>query len=543
MIELLLGSPSSLLVTVLGATSLLSIAYLAYLAIYRLYLSPIAGFPGPRLAALTYWYEFWYDVVAEPEYTFKIGRLHKRYGPVVRVNPDEIHVLDPDFFDAIYAGSGRRRDKWDWVTRSFGVDESLIGTLGHEEHRVRRAALSPYFSKQSVRALQPLIDRNTGILLRRLAALAGEGAPLRLDDAYAALTNDVVEDYAFGRSEHRLEAAGFDPSFRNAMLQGGKAAHVLKHFPAITEALRRLPGWLLRWLSPDMGAYTQLQAGVKAQVAELHSAHATHAYDSSRRTIFHEILTSKHLSDHDKSPGRLWQEGEVVVAAGTITTAWALGVATYFLLATPPILARLKAELEAAVPSRDAAPPSLLALEQLPYLTGVVQEGVRLSHAISHRMHRICPDETLVYRGGGGREWRIPPGTPVSMASNLVHHDERVFPDSHAFRPERWIEGPPGGSSSSSSRLDRYLVSFGKGGRACLGINLAYAELYLTLATLFRAYGSAQVRGKDDIGTLELFETSARDLVMTSGDVVPDMAEGPRGLRVRVHSTQSDVSM
>lgn len=57
-----------------------SILYFSYVTVYRLYLSPIAHFPGPRLAAWTYWYEFWYDVVAEPEYTFKIGRLHKEYG-------------------------------------------------------------------------------------------------------------------------------------------------------------------------------------------------------------------------------------------------------------------------------------------------------------------------------------------------------------------------------------------------------------------------------------------------------------------------------
>lgn len=54
--------------------------YFVYLTANRIWLSPIAGFPGPRLAAWTYWYEFWYDVVAEPEYTFKIGRLHKEYG-------------------------------------------------------------------------------------------------------------------------------------------------------------------------------------------------------------------------------------------------------------------------------------------------------------------------------------------------------------------------------------------------------------------------------------------------------------------------------
>ncbi|KAK7960783.1 hypothetical protein PG988_011997 [Apiospora saccharicola] len=69
--------------------------------------------------------------------------------PIIRINPKEIHIVDPNFYDTSYAGSGRKRDKWDWIIRSFGVDESVIGTLGHDEHRVRRAALSPYFSKQS----------------------------------------------------------------------------------------------------------------------------------------------------------------------------------------------------------------------------------------------------------------------------------------------------------------------------------------------------------------------------------------------------------
>lgn len=310
------------------------------------------------------------------------------------------------------------------------------------------------------------------------------------------------------------------------MLQGGKAGHVLKHFPWLMDILRKLPDSLLLRLSPAMGAYSQLQTSVKQQVGQIQHAHHTHAYDKTRRTIFHEILNSK-LSDYDKSTDRLWQEGEVVVAAGTITTAWALGVSAYFALATPSILSRLKAELEAAIPD-PAQPLDLIALEQLPFLTGVVQEGIRLSHAISHRLHRICPDETLVY-SDGDREWCIPPGTPMSMTSNLVHHDERVFPDSHAFLPERWEANP---------RLDRYLVSFGKGGRACLGINLAYAELYLTLAALFRVYGSVEVRGKDDVGYLELFNTSAADLVITSDTVLPTMPEDSKGLRVKVHSRE-----
>ena len=54
--------------------------YSVYGAVWRLYLSPIAHIPGPRLAALTLWVEFYYDVVLCGRYTFKIMEYHQRYG-------------------------------------------------------------------------------------------------------------------------------------------------------------------------------------------------------------------------------------------------------------------------------------------------------------------------------------------------------------------------------------------------------------------------------------------------------------------------------
>ena len=59
-------------------------------AIYRLYLSPLAKFPGPKLAALTLWYETYYDVWHRGKYVYEIERMHKTYGIISRKSPREL---------------------------------------------------------------------------------------------------------------------------------------------------------------------------------------------------------------------------------------------------------------------------------------------------------------------------------------------------------------------------------------------------------------------------------------------------------------------
>lgn len=76
----------------------------------------------------------------------------------------------------------------------------------------------------------------------------------------------------------------------------------------------------------------------------------------------------------------------------------------------------------------------------------------------------------------------IPAGTPVSMTSVLIHDNPDIFPDPFRFNPDRWLE------DHARQRLQRYLVSFGKGTRMCAGMNLAMAEIYLTLASVFRQF-------------------------------------------------------
>lgn len=91
------------------------LAWLAYSILKALYnvspLHPLSHIPGRKLAAATYLPEFYHDVVKFGSYTGEIREMHKRYGPLVRISPTEIHCSDLDFSDEIYAGPGRKRDK------------------------------------------------------------------------------------------------------------------------------------------------------------------------------------------------------------------------------------------------------------------------------------------------------------------------------------------------------------------------------------------------------------------------------------------------
>jgi hypothetical protein len=63
-----------------AAAFVLWIVFLVSLAIYRLYFHPLAKFPGPKLAALTKWYEFYYEAILRGQFTFRIQEMHKKYG-------------------------------------------------------------------------------------------------------------------------------------------------------------------------------------------------------------------------------------------------------------------------------------------------------------------------------------------------------------------------------------------------------------------------------------------------------------------------------
>lgn len=243
--------------------------------------------------------------------------------------------------------------------------------------------------------------------------------------------------------------------------------------------------------------------------------------DVSHPTIFHELLSSALLPDCEKTPARLAQEGQILVQGGTLTTSWVLSLATFHLLHRPSTLRKLRDELFAAIPDPNETMP-LATLESLPYLRAVVKESLRHGIGTSGRLSRIALNESFAIRDHENtRECHIPPGTVVSMSPYKTIMDEHIFPDPMGFHPERWL--------GDGEKLEKYLTVWGGGTRVCLGMALANAELYLTLAKLFRRWGGSGAVGRDevgdvrpgDIGIFKVFETSPRDCQMASDYFIP----------------------
>lgn len=191
------------------------------------------------------------------------------------------------------------------------------------------------------------------------------------------------------------------------------------------------------------------------------------------RTVFGSLLQSD-LPPSEKALPRLVEEGFALFAAGTETISWALTVITYHVLTKPAILEKLTAEIGGII-DEPGQLPDWADLEKLPYLGGVVYEGLRLSYGLANRSSRIAPGEDLIYRGSWVPENRktptqveyvIPRGFAVGMSQVITHHDESIFPDSHAFFPERWLDD----KNQHRKELDRALLTFSKGSRGCLGI-------------------------------------------------------------------------
>ena len=177
------------------------------------------------------------------------------------------------------------------------------------------------------------------------------------------ILEDVVTEYSFGESESRLDYPDWSPEYYDASMESAKTGSLLKQMIWIYHLIDALPVSVQAALSPslklilgmqkvgDVSLISQLglltpQKNIENIIVRIKQQPSSTYPDLFHPTLFHELLQSN-LPESDKTVARLRDEALIVVGAGTITTSWALCVAVFYLLTSPDLLKKLKAELEA----------------------------------------------------------------------------------------------------------------------------------------------------------------------------------------------------
>ncbi|KAJ0419739.1 cytochrome P450 [Aspergillus carlsbadensis] len=423
----------------------LALAWLTARSIYRLWFHPLRNIPGPKLAPVTHLYELYFDAAK---------------GPVVRINPREVHIKDSDLFHVIYPGGRRDRDPKSFINELLPT--SVTVTVGHDHHKLRRHIISGFFSKLSVIRLDEMIRD-------------------KLHSVLNALTLDIIPEYMYGESLGNLDLDLASSS--NTVTHGAVSViqwlHYVRVFPPMVATRTCCANHLLRGdqslVGPLLRVFqlTRDNALKCLAVAATGTSGSSYGHGKREKTIL-RAMAADSVPPQEKSFERLTMEAVAILSAGTDTTARTAAVALFHLAHNPAILRTLRIELlRVFLVSVDKVPwsqrnVSAGQLEKLPYLTAVVQESIRVTHPVIMRSARVAA-EPVRYKNT----------TPMSQSVHFVCMDPKIFPYPQIFNPDRWIE-----AAAKGVNLIKYLAAFGTGHRSCLGTHLAYAELYHVIAAL-----------------------------------------------------------
>jgi len=330
------------------------------------------------------------------------------------------------------------------------------------------------FSRKAISEAQDLVrtqlDRFCDALKEQNAA--GKSSNLYL--GFQCFSADTITNFLFATCFDQLSSPDFQGDIVKGVDMGLPVLTLGKFSTAFFRIVRYFPPSFLL-LAPSLKGLVALKWGLMSQVKSV-LQNPELLDDAPYRIIYHELLspdTNKGLPPPTET--QLFDDAHVLFSAGSHTTGTTLIAGVYHLLRNPDIKQRLIDEVRAVWPVLDQ-PPSYEQLEKLPFLTAVIKETLRIATPIPAGLPRVVPPSGAVISGAD-----IPGGTVVSQSPIFVIFSEDIFARPHEFLPERWLQ-------PESKTLENWLVVFSKGPRSCLGINLAYCQLYLMTAYFFRRF-------------------------------------------------------
>lgn len=211
-------------------------------ALYNIFFHPLRNFPGPRL-----WRAFRLPFIVKAiqgRLAFDVLSIHEKYGPVVRIAPNELAFAHPSAWRNIMGGK-QELAKWDEYYKVQADQATNIMFAPAEEHARMRRAAGIGFSDRVLREMEPLIQDSIGLLIRRLRdqckspEVDGE---IDMSKWYNFMAFDMIGNLVMGESYHCLENADYHPWVRPIYQVTHISAIVasLSHYPWFKSTLLRL---------------------------------------------------------------------------------------------------------------------------------------------------------------------------------------------------------------------------------------------------------------------------------------------------------------
>lgn len=208
-----------------------------------------------------------------------------------------------------------------------------------------------------------MIQERINKLIQRFEEFHHSKTVVQLDDAFAALTADIITYYGYGKLWGFLEDKDFRSDIRAAATEVSGMCHINRLFPFLDPLVRSTPGWMVRLLAPGKTAVLDLQQSILDTVMDSASQEAK---PSKATTLVHKLIDPE-LPPEERTKKRIEEESLIFLAAGTETTGRTLTIASYHLARNMDVLERLREEVKTVLPTTTST-CTLLELERLPYL-------------------------------------------------------------------------------------------------------------------------------------------------------------------------------
>ncbi|KAK1456008.1 cytochrome P450 [Colletotrichum cuscutae] len=434
--------------------------------VYNTFLHPLSRYPGPKLAGVTRAYYLFFDVRGVSHW--KVKEWHEKYGEVIRIAPGELSYTSGQAWQTIYGfpnkeGTGNFEKDAQWWNKNVNGVENIL-TADDAGHKRMRRLQNPAFSDKALRAQESVITGYVKLLIHKLHGQVSSGsaesaAVVDMNSWYNFTTFDIIGDLAFGEPFYCLRDAEWHWWLHAVfdIFQAGTYLRAARRFPSpLSEILLLLiPRRLIKT------RVAQFQFGVERVNRRLEQ-------ETDCPDFMYYILQGS--DEKGMLTEEIYAAAQVLIVAGSETTATGLTAATYLLCENPQTLAKLTSEIRNTFENEDDI--TIQSTAGLSYLNAAIEEALRLGPPGPGTFPRVVPDGGRMVCGQF-----VPAGYSVGVHHLAINRSPIHFSKHDEFHPERWLGDQ---KFESDQKLAAQPFSFGP--RNCIGKNLAYAEIRTIIA-------------------------------------------------------------